>query len=187
MKFLIVFLITALVIFATACAHKQIYKNLNAWNGEKDKSVELVVRAIKLKKNRADVTVMVKNNYPFTVVIAENSVRFTINGDQGAGDANPRWVLKPGDVEVKLIKFTMADKETGPATLKLEHIYQGESVTVTGVKTDSNTDGSGMAFGGRNLAIASTNKKTTATSEGYAKKTAVEGQELPPVELIIPE
>jgi hypothetical protein len=186
MKYIIAFSLP-IIIFATACSHKKIvYTDLNGWNEEEGKSVELVVRAIKFKKNKADVTLMVKNNYPFTVVIAENSVRFSMNGDQGAGDENPRWVLKPGDVTVKLMKFTLADKETGPAKLRLEHIYQGETTTVSGVKTDSNTTGTGLALGSRHVAIGTSNEKTTATSEDYVRKTAVEGHELPPVEIVIP-
>ena len=171
------YLVVIALISISACAHKQTFKNLDAWNEKSGESVDFAVRAIKIKSDKADVTVSVKNEYLFTVVIPENSITFEMNGDQGVSEGNPRWVLNSGQIVTTLLKFQLADKETGPATITLRNITRGVNTTVTGV--NSNTDGVSGAIGGRHIAMGISNSKTK--SESYVKKSAIEGESLPPV------
>lgn len=127
-KFRAISLLLSLTLIFCAIPEKRTITDLNAWNDGADKSLELSVRAIKRKVAKADVTVVFKNSYPFTMIIPENSIRFFINKDQGVGSQNPHWVLKPGDVVSELMTFKFAAVETGPIALKLDYIYQGKSV-----------------------------------------------------------
>ena len=181
------FVAIAVSLASASCAHKKVYRNLSAWNETPNQSVELSVRAMKRKSSRADVTVAVRNMYPFTVVIPEDSIRLTINGEQGAGGELPRLVLKSGDMISKVVIFQLAAREPGAATVRLEHITQGETVVVSGVKADSKTHSLGIVGGNRAMAVGVGNSNTSSTSESYSKKSAVEGQDLPPVEISVPE
>lgn len=174
------------LLFTVNCAQKQSYKDLGAWSEKEDQSVLLAVRSIKKKKTKADVVVMVKNRYPFTIVIPENSIRLTMNGDEGTGAQNKRWVLKSGDTATQAMTFRFAEAETGAATMTLEHIYAGDTVTVKGVETNSETHSSAIVAGGRHIAGGFSKSNTNATAEGYEKKSALEGKQLPGVSLEIP-
>lgn len=154
--------------------------NLTSWSEEKDKSIELSLSKFKQKKERTEFTVSVRNKYPFMVVIPEGSFRYEKNGEGATpSDANPRWVLKSGDMVTLPVKFTFHQKSKGKGTLTLQHIYAGEEVDVTESKTTSNA-------GGVKKLLFFKKRKDTETVSNYTVKSAVEGTRLPDAVLETP-
>lgn len=158
------------------CAHKQVYKDTNAWNEGPEKSLQLVVKGAKFKGKKVDLNYAIKNNYPFTVVVREGSVSLSANGETGSSNGGPRLELRPGQIVSQRVIVLFEEKVEGSLKLSLSTVYRGEEYT----KDVSVSGGSIGVQPGMDRTSASTIGFGHA-STGIKVKGALDGEALPGV------
>lgn len=181
MRSLVVLLFLHLL-FLSACSHKEIIREKSATSEKDGTGIELSAKWVKVKATSIDLYITVKNKYPFSVVVADDAARLSRGNIDGIPKKNtPRWILKSGDTVDSVLTFKFAEPTTGAIVLKLDHVYKGQEISVAGSNTTEH--GRAGAVGGRHVAIAVSEKEYK--TEGYIKKSAVEGAMLPSVQLEI--
>jgi hypothetical protein len=169
----------AIVLGSSCSSVKKNYDGTLAWNEESGKSVALGVKWAKFKETRGkiDLMVVVRNQYPFTVVIPEDAFGIETSGAT-AGTSSPRWILRPGETKSTLLKFNELPSTQSPV-ITLQQIHRGEEITVSGAEASGTSNTVAGAYGYSGYA----NTKSKAKVEGYSKKSAIEGTQLPPVSM----
>lgn len=116
-----------------SCATRLPYKGV-AWSENEDKSLSLSTKWIKVKKNSVDAMVVLENRYSQEIVIPENSLFCSLDGQASRRyKTNSKFILAPNRVVEDLLICDFNSVEHGKEVeITAQYLYAGqqaESVT----------------------------------------------------------
>lgn len=117
----------------TACVNQQLAVNEPPHWSEKDSSgVGFSIQWVKLKKAKLDALVSITNEYPFEVVLPENSIQCSLDGERNYSERTNRQIILPPHAKrvfIPTFQFQSSPREGNVLECVAQHVHKGEEST----------------------------------------------------------